>query len=318
MAYEKPPSPPTPPQTGTSAAPATRTETEALAAVLRGAPEATLLDLDRDRDAPLLAAVPAGRTLVDLKPFYDAWRDRPERTTGTATLLTERSFIDHVMRFRATGAHCAVFVNVQPPRLTAVFNYATAGGPDWLDHRALFNCPLSDEFRAWLTANGKVMTQHDFAAFLEDRICDIYVPADDNDVPEIVRQFRATVGGSVATASALVALSRGLKLTEAAKVQQAVNLSSGESTIAYASEHRDEVGGRVTVPSLFMIAVPVFDDGALYRFACRLRYRVKAGEIVWFYEIFQVSRSLRHALDELAVRVATQTDVPLFYGTPEE
>ena len=131
-----------------------------------------------------VAVLPEGKTLVDLKPHLDKWRDRPERIQQTVNFGTSAAFIAYVNRYKTPST--TVFVNADPdkPALLAAIDYhgeAESGGPattpSFVTHKALHGFPLSDEIKAWMAAmKGGFMGQEEFAYFLQNRERDIENP----------------------------------------------------------------------------------------------------------------------------------------------
>lgn len=268
-----------------------------------------------------VAEVPEGKKLVSLKQFQDEYRTAPERRKGTASLKDLASFIAHTKRFSDDDS--ALFANNDPekPSLTCVFNYHRQkhdGDPRFSDHKAYYAFPLSDEWQAWNKKNGSGnrMSQIDFAEFLEDRISDVIQP-DPEKMDEKLKDFARLLGGDFASPSKLVELSRGLAVHEGAQVKNAYNTSTGEGSIQFVTEHKDANGQPLKVPNLFLIAIPVFKAGPLYQIAVRLRYRLQAGTIHWFYELYRTDKVFKHAFDEACEVAKNETSLPLFIGSQE-
>ena len=186
-------------------------------------------------------------------------------------------------------------------------------------HRTTFAFPLSNEWKAWTGKNGTVMSMGQFALFLEDRIGDIALAGD--EFPEDVARFVNVNGGpdSIADFATLVELSRGLKVYEQANVEEATNLASGEGHIRFSVENetRTRTGGTIRVPTMFFIAIPIFNKGPFYRIAARLRYRKTAEGVKFWYDLYRSDRSYDHAFAEAVDRVAAETPASVFYGAPE-
>lgn len=262
-------------------------------------------------------AVPRGMRLESVKKFLDEYLEAPPRRRGTAQLTTLEAFIAHVNRFRSSAS--AVFAIDEPgaPKLVSVLDYHPEG-PDvsvtaWGEHRGEYAFPLSDEWQIWTRPHS--FTQQSFAEFLEDRIGDVMEPS---AAPESVREFAAKLGITLAGQAALLALSKGLSVHVDQKVANAVSLSSGEGQVFFEETHRDSQGAPVKVPSGFAVAIPVFRGGALYPLPVRLRYRVKQGAVSWHLAVHRAELVFRHAFDEACERVGKETDLPVFYGQPEQ
>lgn len=267
----------------------------------------------------------------ELKPVPQDWIDRaagrPERRKGTATMTSLDSFIDHVNRFGDSDS--AVFVNDgSAPSLTAVLDYnrkdtlATEGEGDerihggyrFGEHRTAFRFPLSEEWVAWNEDNASPMDMIQFSTFLEKRAADID-GFDDGVIPDSLKRFVEVNGGTgnVASFGQLIELSRGLKVNEAATVGQTINLASGEGKIVFEAEHQTSV----KVPTMFFIAIPVFNRGAYYRIGAALRYRKVGSGLKFWYELNRPDVAFKHALDEAAAKVSAETEAQVFYGSPE-
>lgn len=286
-----------------------------------------------DDGGPGFIAVPKGKELKSIKPFLDEFRTAPERVQGTARLTTLASFIAHVVRFADEGSavFCADY-NTQSPKLIAVFDYhwvppalatqATADSaptpgevhPRFGEHRAQYEFPLSDEWKAWkgIADRGEI-SQTAFAEFLEERIADIYPP---EDAGESAKKFATDLGMTLATSQRLLDLSRGLNLRVNQKVTNVVNLSTGEAQLMFTEAHEGE-NGPLKLPGGFLLSLPVFRGGAPYQIPVRLRYRHRDGQVFWRFVLNRIDRVWDHAMNEACVRAQTETKLPLFYGTPE-
>lgn len=266
-----------------------------------------------------LCAVPRGMELKSIKPFIDEYLLRPERRRGTAKLGELDSLIAHANRFKTR--HSAGFVDGDS--ITVVYDYhqgndsddagMLVGEPDWCQHRAVYNFPLSDEWTGWHKAS-EAMGQGRFAEFLEDRITDIVDPSSAG--PKVV-EWTTYLGLELATPTRLMSLSRNLSIRVETRAVQAVNLTTGEGQVVWEEEHKDSNYGPLKVPGAFVIAIPVFQAGALYSIPVRLRYRLQNGKISWWVSPHGTERIFKHAVSEACQRFSTETQIPLYYGAPE-
>jgi hypothetical protein len=271
----------------------------------------------------LLAEIPTGngqRAIISLKDKVDQFRLRPEHRQGTAKFETLQSFIDHVNRFKTpdTVIFATAGEDKRTPKLTSVIDYHSAGAEgagNWRKHMGVYPFPLSDEYIAWDAKDGEWMNQSEFAVFLEERILDVSeVPQSlDEKLADIVR----TLDGRLSGPTKLMELSRGMQVNVGGVVKGAVNISSGEATIMFIEQHADENGTPLKVPSLFLIAVPIFRNDVAYRIVVRLRYRVSGQRVMWSYSMYQPERAFDHAFSEAATKAQVGTKVPLLFGTAE-
>lgn len=264
------------------------------------------------------AVVPEGKKIESLKPIIDAFRSLPDRRRGTANVRDVASLVELTNRFKSDASAIFAAPDKTSPKVVTVFDYHPAGAKateaDWLTHRASYAPPLSEEWKAWIGKNDTVMNQAEFAAFIENRIGDLIVP--NLDDPKL-KTFAELVEGVWAKPSDMVQLSRKLQVNIASKVRNDQTLSSGEVSIVYEEVHQDGAGQPLKIPTLFTIAIPVFYAGELYRIAARLRYRVRDGVISWFYQLVRPDLVFDDAFNGIVEKVKSETQLPVFIGTPE-
>ncbi|WP_394689009.1 DUF2303 family protein [Hoeflea sp.] len=249
-----------------------------------------------------------------LKRLAEEWREFPERKSGTAQVETLGSFVDLTTRHKT--ADSVIFANTdwQKPSLTAVIDYHKAEGDDaqWLKHRVHYAFPLSEQWKTWVAMNGKPMNQSDFAQFIEDNIADLSSP----EALEVT-DYEAKFSTKIATPSELVALSRGLAVRVESKAVSSVVLQSGEGEIVWDEVHQGADGKKLKVPGLFVLQVPLFHMGEAQRVPVRLRYRVREGSTVWFYQIYRPDVSVTERVLEDYETALSGTGLPGYIGKPE-
>lgn len=274
--------------------------------------------LDRpEAESALVAVVPDGKRVEDLKPILDRYLLRPERIRGTAQLYDLESFIRHIRRFAVERSVVFANPNRQTPSFVAVYDYhdATDDEPDWLEHRAQYRPELSEEWKVWSAHNGKPMAQADFAAFIEDRIVDLVVP---DITAERIKGFADVVQGRWAMPTEVHELSRNLAVNVETAVRNAITLNTGEITVVYDEQHKDGAGQPIRVANLFQIAIPVFYAGDTYRIAARLRYRLNSGKVTWTYQLVRPDLIFDDAFKGIVTKIDEETEgPPVFLGQPE-
>jgi hypothetical protein len=290
---------------------------------------------DDDAQRQLLV-IPKGMETVDLKPILDGYRDRPARRKGTSTFGNITSFIEWVGR-NSTADASVIFANPSDdaPSLLAVIDYHErgearpwgtdqahhmAGMPNWCQHRGVYPMKLSKAWRFWQELDGKPIKQGDFASLLEDRITDILTPPDedspdqnDSKLLDLVRQL----GGTLAGPSRMLELSRGLSVNETSRVTNVLNLTTGEKQIVYESSLQGSDGAPIKVPSMFLIGIPVFESGALYRIPVRLRFRKVGQDVCWTLLRHRPEIYFEDAFNDSVAAVREKCGLPVFIGEPE-
>lgn len=253
--------------------------------------------------------------LAGVRDLFEKHRIYPERKKGTSKVTTLESFIDLTDRHKTEDS--VIFANTDwtKPSLTAVIDYhrkPNAGAADYGQHRIHYEFPLSEEWKAWQKLNGQVMTQEDFAVFIEDHVQELSAP----DAEES-EYWRGLFGFKVAYPNELQALSRGLSVTVNQNVKSNVVLQSGEGEIVFEEDHRDAQGNKFTVPGLFILNIAPFFLGSTCRIPVRLRYRVRSGAAVWFYNIYRPDQFITEQVRRDLENAANATGLPQFQGAPE-
>lgn len=261
-----------------------------------------------------VALVPNGmslRTLEDVLKISDARADKPRRLRGTATHQELGSFIAHVNAFK-DGAS-AVFADATRVQLTAVLNYHIAAvGPKasdldaderarWADHRSVYTCPLSEQWKRWTAANDKPMGQEEFAQFIEDNMVDLANPGvDDAEV--------------FPKPAAVLEMARKLAINLTGEFKREINPTTGEYTFINRTEHGPN---STKIHKAFLLGIPVFEAGELYRVEARLRFTLAEGRPRFAYSLYQADAIKRDAFGEVRAQVAKETGLPVFAGSPE-
>ncbi len=253
--------------------------------------------------------------LSSVADLFERFREHPRRKSGTAKVATLESLISLIDRHKTE--HSAIFAetNWEKPSITAVFDYHEAKNGGLADngkHRAHYEFPLSEEWKAWVKINGKPLEQVEFAEFIEDHIAELSAP--DSFEAE---DFHGKFGFKVAYPNELVGLSRGLQVHAETRVKNNVVLQSGEGEITWDEEHRDAKGNKLTVPGMFILSIAPFFMGDPARIPVRLRYRVSGGKVLWICQLYRPDVHITQQVMRDLERVAHETELPHFQGTPE-
>ncbi len=250
-----------------------------------------------------IALSPRGTEIAVLK---DAMRvslsqaDAPPRRKGCAVLQELASFILHVNRFKTVDS--TVWADIDSAKLTAVYNYHSATAPAWGDHGAIYACPLSRAWRLWVGGNGRVMSQDDFADFVEANVADLAGPdpADPLD--------------SAPYPARLIEVARNLKVHSKSVFERNYNATTGEYLLTAKLENESQ---STKIPSGFFIGIPVFEAGAKYRIEARLRFQLKDGRPSFSYVLVQPEATMAHAFGEIRDQVTAGTGLEVWAGIPE-
>lgn len=289
-------------------------------------------------DQPVLISVPEGREIKDLtKHFHDAleWL-RPARRKGTARLRTLDSLIDWADRFK--GETSALYANPErtKPSLTCIANYHAAGpanhgteddGAAHCDHRGTYDFPLSKEWKAWMGISGQPLSKDDLSEFIDDHVKDLMDPTPALLSPDKLKptedwearnlEIAQKIMGRFGQVHQLIHLSREFQVHESSDLHISTDRDTGESTVRFEEKHSDAAGKPLRLPNLFLIAIPVFEAGDIFRLTLQFRYRKRGGTVQFVLSLYDPETALDTAFEEAVNKAAEETDLPLLIGTPE-
>jgi uncharacterized protein YfdQ (DUF2303 family) len=225
--------------------------------------------------------VPEGYSHVDLTNAIEKIQQTPDRKKGTATLSNIDSFILFAQQ-QDLVEHGYIYADPQALTLTAVFNdHRERNTPGWRDHRAVYQAELSHEFSGWKRNDRKVLEQEDFAVFLEDNIADVVEPSGET----------------------LLAIALTLQAKTDASFSSARRLDNGQVQFSYTENIEARAGtGAIEIPREFQIGLRLFKNGDGYKLKARLKYRLGAGKLKFWYELDRPENAIEAAFKEYIVK----------------
>lgn len=235
---------------------------------------------------------------VDVFDAMERARVAPIRHKGTAALAEIVSFLEHVNRHKTKDS--AVWADISSFTLTAVYNETPAAVADaqesaWRDHRAVYTCPRSPAWLLWTSLDGKSQSQEAFADHVEANLEHLIGTKGYPEPTEVLQMARD-----------LTVLTKGV-------FRRSVNPTTGAGILECKSE--TETGSTV-IPRAFMLAIPVFDGGAVYRVEARVRFALVNGAPVFSYTLHRRTEIERDAFNEARAVVADSTGLPVWAGRP--
>lgn len=239
-------------------------------------------------------ATPEGVETVDLTG--DQYRDRPRRKAGIVKVRDVASFL-HYWHKHSTTNESEIYADLDQRLIVAVLDSNGAETAGWAKHVLRFGLRHSPAWTAWTAISGKLMSQQQFAEFIEDHRPDIMQP-DAADVLELAQTFQATIKAEFKSGVQLKNGQREFQFTET------IDQSAGRS-------------GRMQIPDTIQLALPVFDaDVMAEAVTARLRTRVNDGRLSIGVILDEVDVKVRSAFQAIVDQIDTDVAVPVFHGTP--
>ncbi|RPE40228.1 uncharacterized protein DUF2303 [Streptomyces sp. Ag109_O5-1] len=234
---------------------------------------------------------PAGVEKVDLTG--DQYKDAPTRKTGTTTVRDTASFLAYFGKH--ADADSEVYADAERFTVTAVLDANTAGAARWGGHRAVLALRQTDAWKQWAASDGKLMTQEQFAEFLEDHL------------PELLEPDAAT----------MLEIAQSIQGVAKAEFQSGTRLNSGERKLAYVETVTAKAGqkGELVIPETFVVGLVPFEGGEGFRLTARLRYRINGGPLQLGYKLERPADVLRTAFQGVVTEISEGITVPVLNGT---
>jgi len=279
--------------------PGAPTEAENIAQTLaRELPSPGILRTDPDRPEVMTVAVPKGFEVKELD--FEKHLPAPRRTKATATLTDATSYCDYVKRHRTppTVTWCEFNPQTYALKFTGVIDEHARGLPGWREHKALFEPDMSAEWKAWNGKNRGVMSQVEFAEWIEAHADDI-----------------TTVEG-LPTSQEMLNMATNFVAKQDNVLKSAVRLQSGGVNLVYVQDADTGTTESMKIFEKFGIGIPVFHGGAAWQITCRLKYRIQQGKVVFFFDMIRPDTVHKAASLELIEQVrGLLGDTPLLMGT---
>jgi uncharacterized protein YfdQ (DUF2303 family) len=216
------------------------------------------------------------------------------RKTGRTVVRDAASFLTYWAKHHDDASE--VYSDVEQLTVTAVLDAHSADEPGFGDHRLHLQLRRTKAWEAWLALDGKLVTQEQFANFLEDHL------------PELVDPDAAT----------MLEIAQSIKATTKAEFQSGTRLQSGERKFIFTEETKTSAGskGDLTIPEVFEIAVAPFEGAAAYKMRARFKYRLGSGQLALGFKLEQPEERAKAAFADVLAAIAEGIDTPILNGTP--
>lgn len=226
--------------------------------------------------------------IVDLQQYAN----QPRRKSGVITVFDSGSFNEIMEANKDSGVHC-VYIdrNTDAPGIVGIMN-DNGDSKGWRDHRVQIELRKTPQWQKWLKMDGKMVSQTEFAEFIEDNLDDIAEP-EGARMLEIVTYLQAT---------------------RTVDFKSGVRLSNGQIQFENKENIEAKVGvGQIAVPETFKLAITPYQGQPLYSVPARFRYRLSDGKLTMGLKLQRVENLLNQVLDSV---ISGLTCVNVIYGKP--
>lgn len=214
----------------------------------------------------------------------------PPYIKGTAVTVDDRaSLVAYTNRF--SDARSVLIADYDAGAITAALDWHSEdGSPQPRQHKCVLKLRADEAFARWNAMQGKLVSQAEFAAFLEENAVDVITPE-----PAV-----------------LIEISRDLEATQGVTFKSSTRLESGDRAFVYENETRTK--GDVKVPREFTLMVPIYNGEEPVELRCALRFRVTDGGLLLGFEWRRVEYQRRAYFTQIATAAAEDTGRPVFFG----
>lgn len=239
--------------------------------------------------------VPEGYEVSSLERLQLA----PSRIRQSVNLISPGSLIAYIQRFR--DERSVVFADKTKTRIVAVLDFhQNAGNAAWGEHKAVYDCPFSDDWKAWTANDGSKMDQINFAEFLENNI---------KNVAPVSEGYAGPSG------TELLEMVLAFQETRKSEFKSVKRLSDGTCQFQFSDEKSGS--GNTKMPEKISLAIAPFHNGAPYQVDARIRYRLRDGQLVLWYELIEPKKVVEHAFQEIVTDMESQLgeELPIYEGS---
>ena len=239
------------------------------------------------------AVVPKDFKLENISKAVEEMQDTPRRFRGTVTLKDVASLLAYCSD---QNAHYIGYLYADPDKrsITAVFNDHRGVEPGWRDHRAEFKAEYTPEFEKWMRNDKQPKTQGEFAEFIEDNFADITEPG----------------------AQVLLDIATTMQAKTDINFSSAKRLQNGQVQLQYTESINATAGanGALEIPKEFALGLRIFKNGGGYKLRARLKYRLNAGSVKFWYELDRPERAVEDAFAGYVDQVREGSEYQVLVG----
>lgn len=246
-------------------------------------------------------AVPKGWEVQDSD--NEALLPKPRRKKAVVSLIDTDSFIGYVKRHGSLTA-CTIWADVNyaegMAKLLAIINDhgEKEDAQAWRDHVARYTPQFSPEYLLWRSKNGEVMSQVEFAEFLDNNQMDIASP---QGFPSSAEMLQMAIN---------------FEAKQDYRFKSSVRLQNGGTDMTFVQDDDKGTIERMKVFDKFAIGIPVYFGGDAYQINARLRYRHREGKVVFWYELVRPDLTMKAATDTIIEKIKSECGQPFFFGKP--
>jgi uncharacterized protein YfdQ (DUF2303 family) len=239
--------------------------------------------------------VPPNFTHQEISDLVEKAQPAPNRKRGHVKVKDVASLLAYC-KDQAGQDGAYIYADPDARAITAIFNDQRGAQSGWRDHRAEFKAEFTPEFTNWLAKNKAQFGQTEFAEFIEDNLADITEPG----------------------AHVLLDVATTIQAKTDINFGSAKRLDNGQVQLQYTEtiDARAGANGALEIPREFALGLRIFKNGDGYKLRARLKYRLHAGSVKFWYELDRPERAVEDAFAGYVATVRDASGYQVLIGTP--
>lgn len=243
---------------------------------------------------------PGGRTYLitaentsfrDITPAGAAETFKGDHIAQAPTLQSAQSLGDYLALFKSASS--VLFADIARNQIVGALDYHAPDKPELVAHKATLTLPFSVEWKLWTEIDGKLMSQLEFARFLDENSADISSPRG-ADLVEIVKDLIAVESSNT-------------------KANVRINSDNVDFSFTASTDARSGTGGQLEIPKEFELHIPVYFGEQPVPMVARLRWVNNEG-VKFGVMLMRKEQVRQDEFKRVVGQVSETADLPVFYG----
>lgn len=223
---------------------------------------------------------------------------KPVRKRGVVTVFDAASFNQAILD-NADAGDCAIYFDRNPdaPSVVAILNGNGKSGPGWTDFRVKIEFRATPQWAKWKAIDGKMLSQVQFAEFIEDNIEDIAEPS----------------------GATMLEIATYLEAVRTVNFRSGVRLTSGAIQLRHEQDDQLKVGANtVDFPETIKLGIsPIFGLPS-YSVPARFRYRITEGKLTLGIRLQRVETMMAQIVEDVIAKIERGSNVSVLDGRAPE
>jgi hypothetical protein len=280
------------------------TEAEAVADMTRKADATVPGQLVETQDGRIFAIHRNDFAFKDITPPHKAQAIKPKLVEQSVKVQTVHSLINYTQRFK--NADSVIFADMARNRVLTIIDYHQQSGvAELAKHSVSLDLPHSLEWKTWTGASDNLVTHKDFATFLEHNQIDI--------LP--LPQLKAETEEEGDLPQTLLEMIRQLQVVNNSKFESSVRHGDYD-IVDYHKEADATVKGKVALPVMFQIRIPVYFGESPVTLTCFIRKKIVDETLRIGFSLLRAENVRQEEFQRIVAEIEATTDLTTLFGTP--